>query len=292
MICSLCCAETRGADCGECGHYASAQQYQKSRCSPAVSQTESPFVVAIDSDLESVVGDALEIAQRGSMERAWATMDGLLRKHPENHMVCYGMGTLHGLRGDYKKAVEWLDKATGIFPLFAEAHFNKAVSFQKLLELVNAIRSFRKVVAVGNASDPEVKEAQSFLDDMAASIRKSDGVDLDTYLKAHDEFNAAFEHMEKEDWSQALEGFRACVALSERHAPSHGNMGLCLAKMGRKAEALAVLDRALEVDPGYEPARSNRVIVERMQEGRPLEVTETKSIEFGKMSFLRNRNGE
>lgn len=291
MICSLCCAETRGIECGGCGHYANAQLYQQSRRAPAVSQDE-PFIVEVDSDVESAVSDALELAQNGSMERARARMDSLLRKHPENHMVCYGMGTLYGFQGDYQKAVEWLDKATAIFPSFVEAHFNKAVSFQKLLDVANAIRSYRKVVAVGKASDPEIKEAQSFLDGMAASIRKSDGVDLDTFLKAHDEFNAAFEHMEKKDWSQALEGFRVCVALSERHAPSHGNMGLCLAKLGRKAEALAALDHALEINPRYEPARLNRVIVERMQEGRPLEVTETKSIEFGKESFLRKKSSQ
>ncbi|HEV2391334.1 MAG TPA: tetratricopeptide repeat protein [Verrucomicrobiae bacterium] len=48
-----------------------------------------------------------------------------------------------------------------------------------------------------------------------------------------------------------------------------GNLALCLAGLGRKAEALASLDRALELDPAYEPARTNRKAIEAMREGKP-----------------------
>lgn len=82
---------------------------------------------------------------------------------------------------------------------------------------------------------------------------------------------------------------RARVALTERHAPSHGNMGLCYAKLGNKAKALAELDRALEIDPQYEPAMANRVVVERMEEGCPMSFASFQSIEYSKERLGRGK---
>jgi hypothetical protein len=82
-----------------------------------------------------------------------------------------------------------------------------------------------------------------------------------------------------------IEGFRASATLNDRNAPCHGNIGLCLAQLGRKADALAGLDRALEIDPDYQPARSNRRIVMEMSEGRPLEGVRYESVNFARDEF-------
>lgn len=125
---------------------------------------------------------------------------------------------------------------------------------------------------------------------MLLAIRRTDGIDLDTFLESHARFNRAFALMEQGEWLHALKGFRACIAKHERNAPSHGNMGLCLAKLGWKAEALVALDRAVEIDPGYEPAITNRVAGERMEEGRPFDIAAFKSIDYGKECVLREKS--
>jgi lipoprotein NlpI len=66
-------------------------------------------------------------------------------------------------------------------------------------------------------------------------------------------------------------------------------MGLCLAQLGQKAAALAALDRALEIDPTYTPAHSNRKVVETMTEGSPLENATFKSINHGLDEHLKKR---
>src|SRR6266446_5413395 len=103
------------------------------------------------------------------------------------------MGTLHAISGDFKESINWFDKAISTFPYFVEAHFNKAVSYQKLFDVGNAIRAYRKVLELGDPSDTPAKQARSFLDGMAASIRKSDGIDLDSYIESQSEFDRAFE---------------------------------------------------------------------------------------------------
>ena len=171
-----------------------------------------------------------------------------------------------------------------------EAHFNKAVAYQKQLDVGNAIRAYRKVAEFGGRDNPMVEQAQSFLDFATETIRRHEGVGLDTYLNSQAEFDVAFAFMEQGNWLRALEGFRVCVALIERHAPSHGNMGLCYAKLGYKAKALAELDRALEINPRYEPAMVNRIVVERMKEGHPMDFASFQNIEYSKELLEREKS--
>ncbi len=289
-ICPLCCAGQRDEACGDCTHRATAQRYHAERHASAT-LPDGHFIAEINPEVEHAVNEATELAQRGRMDQAQAAMERLLREHPANHSVLFGMGVLHVIRGDHRESIKWFDQATAIFPFFVEAHYNKVVACQKMLDVAGAIRASRRVVEVGDPKEPEVKQAKTFLEDVAATIRKNDGVDLDTYLESQDAFNRAYALMEQGAWDQALAGFRAAAALNDRNAPTHGNLGLCLAKQGRRAEALNELDRALEIDTRYEPARQNRTVVEQMQEGLPIDIAGIKRVEFAKEQVVREREG-
>ncbi len=247
-------------------------------------------MIEINPEVEDAVNAALQLAQSGETGRAREAMNRLLREHPANHMVFYGMGTLHAIGGDLESAIDWFDKAIAAYPYFVEAHFNRATALQKKFDVGNAIRAYRRVVEVGAADNESVKQAQDFLDGMAEGIRTDEGIDLDTYLECMDGFNQAFALMEKGDWANALAGFRMCAAKNERHAPTHGDMGVCLARLGRKAEALAELDRALQIAPDYEPATMNRVVVERMEEGEPPDAGPFVKVAYGRERFEESRS--
>jgi tetratricopeptide (TPR) repeat protein len=203
--------------------------------------------------------------------------------------VHYGLGTVHALREEYEQAIQWFDRAIAICPSDAETYFNKALAHQRQLDLANAVRAYRMVVTLGDPRDEFVSHARSFLDGMAKEIRRSHGIDLDAFLAAQTAFDEAFALMERGEWSRALEGFRACAAMNERSAPTYGNMGLCYAQLGRKADALAALARALEIDPRYEPAIINRRAVERIEEGGPPDVTGFVSVDYAKEQVLADR---
>ena len=67
-------------------------------------------------------------------------------------------------------------------------------------------------------------------------------------------------------------------------------MGICYAQLGQKQEALAAFDRALELDPSYEPAIMNRAAVESLEEGQKLESSKMKSVEYYKDMALKKRS--
>jgi len=247
------------------------------------------FLMEINPEVQNAVSDALEAAQRGQFQHAMTTLTDLLHDHPLHHDVAYGIGVVHIIKGEHEAAITWFDRAIKIYPYSIESHFNKAVAFQKLLDVPNCIRSYQQVVAIGPADDPEVVKASSIIRNMASAIMETDGVDLDAFLRSADKFNEAFDLMDRADWRGALDGFRSSAALNDDNAPCHGNIGLCLAQLGHKREALASLDRALEIDPEYQPALSNRKVLEKMTEGKPLENTTYQSINTSLRTFLKKR---
>ncbi len=287
-ICPLCCAEKRDTACGDCPHYVEAQKYEDAR-RPSAATPEKHFMIELNPEAEAAVDAAMKLVERGDVRRAGDALARLLREYPRDHMVRYGMGTLHAFKGEHQEAIRYFDQAIAIYPYFVEAHFNRAVACQKQVDLSGAIRGFRRVVEVGDPNDPPVAQARSQLKNMAEIIRETEGVDMEIFLESQETFNRAFVLMEQGDWLRALTGFRASAAKHDRNAPTHGNLALCLAKLGRKAAALAELDRALEIDPSYEPAMSNRLAVEQMEEGRPLETAGFKSIYYSREKILRDQ---
>lgn len=279
-ICSVCCATTRDAECGDCPHYAEARRHQVERRSGA--PPEGHFLIEISPEIEKAVNDALAAGQAGRINQAMKVMERLNREHPRNHLVCFGMGTLLAMQGRDEETIGWFDQAIKIYPYFVEAHYNRAVASKNLLDLPNTIVSYRNVIKYGASDDPEVKDARKMIAMIDAGVRGSDGIGLDDYLRATGEFNRAFDFMQREEWEAAVKGFQAAIAINERNAPSYGNLGICHMYMGRKALALAAFDRALELNPKYAPALGNRLVAARMEEGRAPDNTMCRTIEFGK----------
>jgi tetratricopeptide (TPR) repeat protein len=288
-ICSYCCVEIRGEEtCRECEHFIAALKNESKRGNRS-GDSKRHFLFELNPEVEETVDALLQRAEEGETDQTLSELYELWREHPQNHVVCYAIGTVHGLREETSEAIEWFDKAIAINPFLIEAHFNKGVAFQKQLEVASSVRAFRKVLELGDPADPVYRQARSQVDGIARVIRKTEDVDLDTYLESYEEFDRAFALMEQKDWSGALAGFRNCLIKVERHAPTHGNMAICFAQLGRKAEALASLDRALEIDPDYGPALQNRGNVEEMEEGKPMAPAGFESVDYSREKFKKQR---
>jgi tetratricopeptide (TPR) repeat protein len=292
-ICSACCASIRDPDCGDCPHYAAAARYEAGRQRSGHGLSAGHFLMEIDPEVSAAVDRALESAERGDLGRPMETLTELFRRHPRQHDVVYGIGVVHAMGDRYRESIEWFDRAIEVYPYSLEAHFNRAISLQRLLDLKGCIRGFRKVIELGPVDDSVVAQARQQLDFTAEAIRENEGASIDDFLRSGDKFDEGFALMESGDWNGAVEAFRASAAIHDHNAPCHGNTGLCLAYLGRKAEALAELDRALEIDPEYDPARDNRRIIEDMSEGRllALEGVGHKTIEFGREQLDRQGSG-
>jgi len=287
LICPICCAKTRNSQCDGCEYYEKALEFGKQKVQPTKSRD---YIIKIDPEIEEKVDNALEMAEKGRVSSAENEITKLLIKHPNNHSVQFAMGVICLMKNNYDSAIKYFDRALAIFPDFIEAWFNKGAAHQRKLDVSEMIHSYQKVIELGDPKEDFVRQAQNILTGFEKSVRKESGITLDKYLQAKDKFIAAFALMEKRDWERALAGFQEVLSINPTHIQTFGNMGLCYAALGRKQDALNALNRALELDPKYEPAIINREMVKSLREGEHAYIPEVKPIEYYKDYSIKKKS--
>lgn len=278
-VCSGCCAKIRNPDCSGCSHYVDAEKYGIDKMKMS---NFKEFTTQIDPEVDKAVDDALRFAQQGNLAKGEALLIGLMAKYPKVYKVQYGMGTLHAMKGNYAESVFFLNKCLETFPYFAAAWFNKAVAHKNLLDLGNTIKSFRKVIDFGDRGDHLVITAEKLLLDMETSISRDYGMSLDLYLKSMDEFDKAFSQMQNKEYEKAITGFQNVLTFNKNHPQSYGNIGLCCSFLGKREEALTAFDKALAIDPNYQPALTNRAILLSLPYGEKMPDSRIKTVDFYK----------
>ena len=287
LICTVCCASTRQQSCARCRYYNVAQQYQASKAHPVDSKH---FIAESSEEVFKEVDRAIILCEQGSFPDAHAILQKLLPEHPHNHLIYYGMGIYHSLQGNDDEALSYFDRATDIYPYFIEAHFNKGQIFKNKLDIKRMIDVYQTVIEIGDPQDEAVKQAKDILQEFEQHLQKNDNISLNAYLKGVEIFERAFEAMNNKKWEQAITLFQQCIRYYPRHPQSYGNMGICYGKLGQKALALQVLDKALELDPNYEPAIVNRAIVESLKKGEKLSPGKIDTIEYYKEYPLNKKS--
>jgi len=267
MICSRCCAEMRGEGCEGCTHYTKVEQYTADKNKKAGYRN---FDVKRDAAVDEAVDDALAYLEKGDESKAERMLDSLLAKHPDIYTVHYGKGVLEALKDNYRESIVHFDNCLELFPYHVESWFNKALSYQKMFDLLNTILSYQKVVEYGYKADSFVQHAERLIRDLEKTTLEDNGVSLDEYLASMAEFNTAFALLQNHEYEKAIAGFEKVIAVIDNHAQSYGNIALCHAGLGQKEKALELLDKALEIDPDYEPAITNKDAVSQMKEGQKL----------------------
>lgn len=248
------------------------------------------FIMEINEEVENAVDDALACVERGDISKGEEILRELQIQYPRNHMVNYGIGVVNAFKGQYDDAIKYFTRATDIFPYFIEAHFNKAVAYKSKLDIKNMVRSFKEVISIGDPHDDMVQKANSFVAELEQQIIATGNITLEHYFQAQEKFETAFSYMEKKEWQKAIRGFEECLMINKRHPQSYGNLGICYAQLGRKSEALAALDKALEIDPHYEPAIVNRSLIESLDKGEKLEQEGFMSIDYYKDYPLKKKS--
>ncbi|MBF0476072.1 MAG: tetratricopeptide repeat protein [Deltaproteobacteria bacterium] len=271
VVCSFCCASIRTPECAGCRHHTVPQprEQQPGGASPDV-HSKKHFIMELNEEVDEQVDQALSLIEEGALGKGKKELGRILLAHPRNHMAQYGMGVYYAVKGDNDTAVQYFDKAIQIFPYFVEAAFNRAVAYLKKGDLKNTIKAHQYVVEIGAPDNPQVKEANLFLLEADRHARKKEGVPLAQFLQGMELFDQGLQAMDGREWNQAIDYFAESIRITPRHPQSHGNMGLCYAQLGRKAQAIESFDKALQLDPDYEPAAVNRRAVMALEEGEIL----------------------
>ena len=232
---------------------------------------EEEFIAEIKTEVDVEVDRLLRRLEHGDHQSVGAPLRSLHQRHPGYHMTNYAMGIYIGMvEDDPAGAIPFFEKAVHILPPFAEAHYNLGCSFMRTCRVGHAVAAFRKAMRYSTGEDGIAQLARDRITRLEQIVIEGPRfATLDAYIENEQLFDLAFENLNQRRYSEAVEMFGRALKQNPDHVQTHGNLALCLAGLGRKAAALASLDRALELDPTYEPARTNRKAIESMTEGEP-----------------------
>jgi tetratricopeptide (TPR) repeat protein len=259
-ICPHCCVTSRTEECEGCEHYTISQHFQREKYAKS---GKKEFIIEIKQDIEDTINKALELIEKARYAQAEALLDKAAAIDPDYYFLAFARGTIHAKKNELDLAISCFDRAIEKFPYFMEAFFNRGMAFKEKMDIPNSVRSFREVLKIGDIDDENVRWARTFLHDLETNIRKTDGIDLDAYLAAYDAFDQGVEYMTRQEWKNAIIAFENCARISPRSPKPYANIGLCKAKLGMQEDAMAAFDKAIELDPHYEPALLNRAALSK-----------------------------
>jgi tetratricopeptide (TPR) repeat protein len=285
-ICPRCCADIRDEECAECPHYKKSESYQRDKMKSAAKKKE--FIARIIPALDDACDKALELVEMGDIKKGQKRLLELSKEHPDYHNVLYGIGVCHCIQGRIQEAIPCFKRAIEIFPLLTEAHYNLGASYFQNADIENAVKSFENVIGLDGEDGEYSAMARQQLDNLDKIARKSHGISLQDYIKNQQVFNRAFDALRRGDFQNAIHLFNHVLRIDESHVQSYGNMGLAYAGIGDKKRAIECFDKALALDPSYEPAAFNRLALEKAEDCKSLfEKTQIHEVDYYRDSWMK-----
>jgi tetratricopeptide (TPR) repeat protein len=232
---------------------------------------EEPFIAELRPDVDEAVDRVLERIELGAGRAVEPELKALLEEYPGYHMTHFAMGVYIGMVGkDPIAAIPFFEKAVEIFPLFPEAQYNLGTSARLACDIAKAVKALRAALRYSQGDDGIAEKARQELHFLETTVlKRSPFPNLDAYLANAKLFDDGYVCLNQREFEKAIELFHRVLTDNPDHVQSFGNLALAYAGLGRRAAAMECFERALALDPGYEPAITNRRVVAQMREGEP-----------------------
>jgi tetratricopeptide (TPR) repeat protein len=247
------------------------------------------FITEINPELDDLCDDALNLVENGSAAHGRAQLEDLQRHYPDYHSVLYGLGVCCALQDDFDDAVFFLERAVEKFPLFAHAHYNLGTAYSKIFNLEKSVKAYEMVILIDGKEGDLGRRARAHIDQFDAMVRES-GTNLSDYIRGQRIFEQGFFALQEKKYETAIGLFAQVLAIQKDHVQSYGNMGIAYAFLGQKQKALECLNKALELDPEYEPAIVNRQHVMTTGENDALPVVGVQELKYYSEFKLRGKS--
>lgn len=260
-----------------------AERYQ-------ASSQKVPTTLITRPEIEKECDDALAILEMGDLDAAKAVAKRLIGLYPHDPIVNYLQGACAFQEEQFADALYYFEKSIRIDPLFSQAHFNLGCIYVNDCMIPKAAMCFRKVLEIeenGSELGARAKEEIEWIEKM---VQEHHQLTLDKYLEADGIFEQAFACLKAKQHEEAIFLFQKVLAINPNNVQSYSNMALSQGALGNKSIALECIDKALAIDPAYEPAKKNRLIIEQLAENAKNN-TEVKVVSYYREQ-LANKNAE
>lgn len=207
----------------------------------------------MNSQLSSLIRQAIEHFQDGNLANAEALLEKVLQVEPRNFNALHIMGVIYVLQKRHAEAQKLFKEAININPGSGVAHYNLATSLSESGKDLESLFHHDNAVKLSpNDQDAWVNYGKSL-----ANLSRYDEalVCYENALKINPDFAEALSnqgallaklHRDQE----ALSCFEKALAINSSIPAAWSNKGNAFNKLKRYDEAVACYDRAIQLEPG------------------------------------------
>ena len=223
--------------------------------------------------------DIADLIEEGLFEEARGETQELIGEFPARSEPLFLMGTCLAVEGKVSESALYLERSIDISPS-SEAYTNLAGVYTQLLLFKGAVTCLKKVIQLDGKQGQFGKQAKADLETLTTLIKEETGLMLEEYLENKKCFERAFENLKTGHYEEAIQGFNQVLEKQPDHVQTFGNLGLAFAGLGDRENALRSFDRAIALDPEYQPAIDNRLLVLNLAFGEKLNSNSMCEVEF------------
>jgi len=199
------------------------------------------------------------LSELGREDEAVVELDEAIRLRPDLASAHYNLGLIHYEAGDSEAARAEYEQALFYDPHYPDALLNLAVILTENGQLTDAIPLLEEAIQEA----PAQPESRVVLGNIFAQLGR-----LDDAVAQHEEalrlapdsanahFNYGHDLFQLRRLNDAEVQYRMTVAADPGNFEAHYYLGITLLGLGRGPEGVAELNRALEINPDFEPARA------------------------------------
>ena len=200
------------------------------------------------------------LAGRGKIEEALARFEEAVRLDPDMADAHCLRGRALSVLGRHRDAIASFKRTIRLDPGYAFAYTGIGNSLVQREQPRRALKYLKKAARL-DSDDSLVHSAMGDalckLGRAGDAIRCYDAsIDVEPTAAAYGGKGEAYRAMG--DHAKALKMYGRATGLGPDSADAHHGRALCLAELGRPAEAIAACNRALKADGGHEAARATR----------------------------------
>ena len=179
-----------------------------------------------EGQLAELIDQAIALHQCGELCEAKALYLRVLQIQPDDFDGLHLLGVLSGEQGEHAAAVELISRAIKVNPGFAQAHYNRGLSRQALLQRRAALADYEKAIEL-----------------------------LPAYADAHNNRGNVLQSLNKN--AEALASYEMAIAVDPKGADAYNNHGCSLLALNQSAQAVASFEKAIALKPDYSEAYNN-----------------------------------
>jgi len=195
--------------------------------------------------------------QEGNLIEAKSLYEDLFKSNPEKFEVLHLLGTLEAQLGNFKRAIELLERATVKSEHLWDSFYNLGNAYLETFEFALAAFNYRKSLKIKPNNDVVYNglgKALFGLKDFEAALENYDfAIKLNDKKDAY-YFNKGMVLIELKNLEDALECFQRAININDQELYYYYNIGLVQFNLEKYQESLFSFERVINISPGFSKA--------------------------------------